>query len=231
MRIPALVKPRLTHAWPDNYKEAVALQGELRLRLVTEDKAGKLRLVAGADVSYSKKSEWIYAAVVLMSYPGLEVVEEAWAVGRATYPYIPGTLTFREGPMTLEAFARLKRRPDIILFDGQGIAHPREFGLACHMGLLLGIPSIGCAKSVLVGEYEDPDSKRGAASPLIYKGREVGRALRTRDGVKPVYVSVGHMVDLELACRVVLDCGAGYRLPEPTRRAHLLVNRIRAEAR
>jgi len=224
-----LVSPKLKHPWPDNYKDAVKLQEKLQGRIIAEGRIGKVRLVAGADVSYSKKSEWIYAAVVLMSYPELEVVEESWAVGKAAYPYIPGTLSFREGPVTLEAFRWLKKRPDVIMFDGQGIAHPRGFGLASHMGVLLGIPSIGCAKSVLIGEYKEPGRRRGASSPLVYEGREVGRALRTRDGVNPVYISIGHMVGLDFACQLALDCSAGYRIPEPTRRAHLLVNKIRLE--
>jgi deoxyribonuclease V len=224
-----LVRPKISHPWPDNYRDAVALQESLRGRLVTETVSRDIRLIAGADVSYSKGSDWIYSAVVLMSFPGLDVVEESWAVGKATYPYVPGTLSFREGPVTLEAFAGLKKRPDLLIFDGQGMAHPRGFGLACHMGLLMGIPSIGVAKSVLVGEYDEPGEMRGSASPMIYKGREVGRALRTRDNVNPVFVSIGHMVDLDFACRVVLLCGRGYRVPEPTRRAHLLVNKIRAE--
>ncbi len=226
-----MVRPRLDHPWPADYKEAVALQEELRPQLISENRVGDIRLVAGADVSYSKKSDHIYAAVTLMGLPGFEVVEEAWADGAASYPYIPGTLTFREGPVTLAAFGRLKGRPDVIIFDGHGMAHPRGFGLACHMGLLLGIPSIGCAKSVLVGGYEEPGYMRGSSSPLVYKGAEVGRALRTRDGVRPVFVSIGHMVDLDTACRVSLACAKGYRIPEPTRRAHILVNRMRTESR
>lgn len=224
-----MVSPKTSHPWPDNYADAVALQEKLRHNLVTDDQTSDIKLVAGADVSYSKKDVWIYAAVVVMRLPGLEVVEESWAVGKATYPYIPGTLSFREGPVTLKAFEGIKTLPDVIMFDGQGVAHPRGFGLACHIGLLLGIPSIGCAKSVLVGEYEEPASERGSYSPLVYKGEVVGRAVRTRNGVKPVFVSVGHMVGLDTACRVVLDCAGKYRLPEPTRLAHLLVNKVRAE--
>jgi len=222
-----LVRPAVRHRWPDNYADAVALQGKLRDRLVTDGAPDDVRLVAGVDVSYDKGSELYHAGVVVLGYPGLEVVEEAWASGRSSFPYIPGLLSFREGPISLEAFKKLRNRPDLVIFDGQGLAHPRGFGLACHIGLLLDIPSIGCAKSVLVGEYREPGKRRGSSSALEYRGETVGRALRTRDGVKPVYVSVGHRMTLEQACAYVLGCARGYRLPEPTRLAHLLVNRVR----
>src|SRR5512135_3607536 len=178
------------------------MQQRLRPLLLTSNETGEIKTVAGADVSYSKSSDVYYAAVILMSFPEMQVLEEAWAAGPAAFPYIPGLLTFREGPICLNAFRKLKATPDIVMFDGQGVAHPRGFGLASHMGVLLDIPSIGCAKSVLVGEYKEPGRKRGSASPLIYKGEEVGRALRTRDGVKPVFVSIGHKVDTDAACRL-----------------------------
>jgi len=189
----------------------------------------EVNLVAGADVSYSRTTDRYFAAVIVMRYPDMEVVEESTASGSSSFPYIPGLLTFREGPITLEAFRKLKHKPDVLIFDGQGVAHPRGFGIASHMGVLLGIPSVGCAKSVLVGDYKEPAKRRGSSSPLVYKGAEVGRALRTRDGVKPVYVSAGHMVDLSFACELVLKCSKGYRLPEPTRKAHILVNGKRVE--
>ncbi len=219
----------VVHPWPDNYKDAVSIQEMFKSHLITENRAGEIRTVAGADVSYSKGSDNYFAAVVVLDFPELAVIEESWAVGKSAFPYIPGLLTFREGPICIEAFRKLKNKPDLIVFDGHGVAHPRGFGLASHMGVLLGIPSIGCAKTVLVGEYEEPGRERGSFSSLAYKGAEVGRALRTRDGVKPVFVSIGHMVDLEFACRMALECGRGYRLPEPTRRAHILVNKIRTK--
>jgi endonuclease III related protein len=222
-----LVSQAVKHRWPKNYKSAVALQGKLRERLVTGKAPKDVRLVAGVDVSYDKGSELYHAGVVVLSYPGLEVVEEAWASGKSSFPYIPGLLSFREGPISLAAFKKLKHRPDLVIFDGQGFAHPRGFGLACHIGLLLDIPSIGCAKSVLVGQYKEPGKKRGSSSVLVYKGETVGRALRTRDSVKPVFVSVGHRMTLDAACAFVLGCAKGYRLPEPTRLAHLLVNMVR----
>ena len=224
-----MVRPKSVHPWPSGYREAVALQEKLRGRLVIGGGPAEVRLVAGADVSYSKGSDTYYAGVVVMAYPGLEVVEEAWASGKPSFPYIPGLLSFREGPITLAAFRKLKHTPDVIMLDGQGVAHPRGFGLASHIGLLLDIHSIGCAKSVLVGEYEEPGRERGAASPLVYKGGTVGMALRTRDNVKPVFVSPGHRVSIGRAVELVLGCGGGYRLPESTRRAHILVNRVRVE--
>ncbi len=218
---------KVAHPWPDNYKDAVSIQERVKSHLITETKTGEIRTVAGADVSYSKGSDSYFAAVVVLSFPGMQLIDESWAVGKSAFPYIPGLLTFREGPVCLEAFSKLKTEPDLIIFDGHGVAHPRGFGLASHMGVLLEIPSIGCAKTVLVGDYEEPEKTRGSSSSLAYKGSEVGRALRTRDNVKPVFVSIGHMVDLDFACGMVLDCAHGYRLPEPTRRAHILVNKMR----
>jgi endonuclease-3 related protein len=224
-----LVKPKYTHPWPDNYRDAVDIQEKYKSRLITVNRTKKIKYVAGADVSYSKGSDKIYSSVVVMAYPGMEVVEEAWAEGTSGFPYIPGVLSFREGPIVLEAFAKLRTKPDLLIFDGQGLAHPRGFGLASHMGVLLDIPAIGCAKTVLVGEYDEPDASRGSKSPMVYKGNTVGIALRTKDTVNPVFVSVGHKVDLKFACKAVLECAKGYRLPEPTRRAHILVNKIRKE--
>ncbi len=214
---------------PRNYKEAVRIQERLKPRLVLEDKTGPVHLVAGADVSYDKGSDNFHAAVVVLKFPELETIEEARASGKAPFPYIPGLLSFREGPIVIKALGKLKNRPDVILVDGHGVAHPRGFGIASHIGVLTGIPSIGCAKSVLVGEFREPARMRGSTSPLVYKNIEVGRALRTKEKVKPVFVSVGHMTSLDRACEIVLGCCAKYRLPEPARRAHILVNKIRKE--
>jgi len=188
-----------------------------------------VRLVAGADISYDRGSHRYFAAVVLLALPGLAVVEEATARGKSPFPYIPGLLSFREGPLLLRAFARLRRRPDLALFDGHGIAHMRGIGIASHLGLLLDVPSIGCAKSRLVGEHDEPGPKVGDWTPLRYEGRRVGAVLRTRKGTKPIFVSIGHRVGLPQAIRWTLACGGGYRVPEPTRRAHLLANRLRRE--
>jgi len=162
----------------------------------------------------------MYASVVVCELPSLRVAEAAWAVRGARFPYIPGLFSFREVPPLLAAFARLERRPDVLLFDGQGWAHPRRFGLACHAGLLLGRPSVGCAKSILVGRHAELGRARGSRADMIHEGEVVGAAVRTREGVKPVYVSIGHRADLSSAVSLVLEVTPKLRLPEPLRLAH-----------
>ncbi len=166
-------------------------------------------------------------AVVVMEWPGLEVMEEAWVIAEVRYPYIPGLLSFREIPLLLEAFRRVRSSVDLIFVDGQGIAHPRKMGLAAHIGLLLDMPTIGCAKKALVGEAEEPGEEKGAVSPLLYRGEQVGVMLRTRRGVKPLVVSPGHRMEVDRAWHFVLLATRRFRLPEPTRRAHLLAQRIK----
>lgn len=219
------------HRWDVTYQEAVALQEELRERLIlTEDALREPpRWVAGADVSYERRSDLFHAAVILLRYADLTPIEEATVSARVLFPYIPGLLTFREGPPLLAAFERLHRRPDLVFFDGQGIAHPRGFGLAAHLGLLLDLPAIGCAKSLLVGSHGDVGEKRGSWTELLYRTRRVGAAVRTRDRVRHVYVSQGHRITLERAVALALGCCRGYRIPEPVRLAHLAVNRLRLE--
>ncbi len=213
-----------------DYKTAVAIQADLRGRLVlSDDGPADIRIVAGADISCSKGDDRVYAAAVLLDAATLDVVEEAGWSGRVTFPYIPGLLTFREGPALLCAFEKLQRRPDMVLFDGQGVAHPRGFGLAAHMGLILGLPSVGCAKTRLIGAFEEPGGRRGQQAPLILNGGVIGTVLRTKDRVKPIFVSQGHRVSLERAADVVLQCTRRYRIPEPVRRAHILVNRMRVK--
>jgi deoxyribonuclease V len=182
-------------------------------------------------VSYDKKDNRFHAAVILMEFPQLTVIEEVTASGLARFPYIPGMLTFREGPILTEAFAKLRNRPDLVIFDGQGVAHPRGFGLAAHMGLLLDIPAIGCAKTRLCGEYAEPRTDITSCSKLTYDGRTIGMVVRTRTGVKPVFVSVGHRISLKCAVEWVLRTCRGYRLPEPTRQAHILVNQVRCQGK
>jgi deoxyribonuclease V len=215
------------HPWRVSYREAVGLQESLRGRLRIEPLARGPRLVAGADVAYSRATHRMYAAVVVVALPSLEAVETAEAASPARFPYIPGLFTFREVPPLLGAFERLRSRPDALLFDGHGLAHPRRFGLACHAGLLLGTPSLGCAKSRLVGRHADVGGARGARADLVCDGEVVGAALRTRDGVKPVYVSVGHLVDLDSAIDLVLATTRRYRIPEPLRLAHHATTALR----
>lgn len=218
------------HPWRLDYKKAIQVQETLRERLILKKPTGKICTVAGADVSYDKQSDLFFAGVIVFKLgKHLERVEERTAVGKARFPYIPGLLSFREAPILLKAFNKLKIHPDIILFDGQGIAHPRHFGLASHLGLILDRPSIGCAKSRLVGEYGDVENVIGVYSKLFYKNEVVGVVLRTKVNTKPIFVSPGHKTNLAFAIRIALKTCCGYRIPEPIRQAHLLVNKLRRE--
>lgn len=210
---------------------AEASRLQLRLRSLLElDRALDPRgvgLVAAADVSHGRGDDRTYAAVVVCRYPGLEVVETVTGSTAVGFPYVPGLLAFREAPAVLELMGRLGEPPDVLLVDGHGIAHPRGFGIASHIGLLIGIPTIGVAKSVLVGEYREPARRRGSSTRLVHEGRTVGRAVRTRQGIKPVYVSPGNLVDIDSCARFALSCCRGYRMPEPSRAAHILSNEAR----
>jgi len=219
------------HPWQVDYRTAVAIQEDLRRRLVLKDRAPrKIRRIAGADISSSRDDNRAYAAVIVLDAETLETLEEVSCAGEVVFPYIPGLLTFREGPILLDAFRKLSSDPDAILFDGQGIAHPRGLGLAAHMGVLLDLPAVGCAKTRLIGTFAEPGWRRGSRSPLLHEGREIGAVLRTRDGVKPLFVSPGHKVSLDRAVEIVLACTGRYRIAEPIRRAHMLVGRMRKEA-
>ena len=218
------------HPWTKNYAKAVQIQRELSNALIFKKDHGKICTIAGADVSYDKYSDRVFAAVIVFrGNKNLEKIEEATAIEKARFPYIPGLLSFREAPVLLKSFKKLKTEPDIILFDGQGIAHPRFFGLASHLGLILDKPAIGCAKSCLVGEYSAVENAVGAYSSLIYKDKRVGVALRTKLNTNPADVSVGHKTSLSFATRFVLKACRGYRIPEPVRQAHLLVNKLRVQ--
>ncbi len=219
------------HSWPATAGEAVALQRSLaeRVRCVAEDDFLPT-LVAGVDVSHARHGQRLFAGVVVLRLPELELVASASFEGDASFPYIPGLLSFRELPPLLQAFRQLPLRPDLVLVDGQGIAHPRRLGLASHLGLWLDLPTIGCAKSRLCGEHGPAGVRKGDRVPLLLAGEEVGGLLTTRDRVKPLYVSPGHRISLAAALPLVLACVGRYRLPEPTRRAHLLVNELRRQA-
>jgi deoxyribonuclease V len=215
------------HRWDLDPTEAVALQRELAGRVETHTPLVPCKLVAGADVSYNRFSPIFYAAVVVLRTDDWTVVEEQGAVRESPFPYIPGLLSFREAPVLLEAFAKLETVPDAVMCDGQGIAHPRRLGLASHVGLWLDLPCVGCAKSLLTGKYKEPGKKASSLAPLVDRGEVVGDVVRTKDNVKPLFVSAGHKIDLPSAVRLVLEACQGYRLPEPTRQAHLHVNALR----
>lgn len=222
------MRSRRLHTWDVTPAEAVRLQGTLRRGIVSRDEVPReVRTVAAMDVSYDRRSPWVYAAVVVLRVPAFEVADQAVVRSRARFPYLPGLLSFREAPAGLLAWARLRTRPDCLLCDGHGYAHPRRFGLACHFGLLVDLPTIGCAKSVLVGQYREPGQRKGSLSDLVHEDEIVGAAVRTRDATSPVFVSAGHRVSLATAVATVLSCSPRYRIPEPIRQAHALVNRIR----
>ena len=209
------------HSWKVSTARARDIQKGLAERVSRVYEVINPRLIAGADISVNRVAGVATGAVVVLSYPGLELVESSIVEGELELPYIPGLLSFRESPLILAACEKLTLTPDLILVDGQGIAHPRRLGLACHLGLFLNTPTIGCAKSRLCGSHEVPGSEPGDYTELMDGGEIIGAALRTRLGVKPVYVSIGHKVDLQAAVHWVLACCRGYRLPEPTRLAHL----------
>lgn len=214
--------------WDVTPTEAVALQRRLRELLVLQPPAGlKVERVAGADISTEKGNDTGYGGIVVLDAATLAPVAQSGAAVVLTFPYVPGLLSFRELPIVKAAWERLTVRPDVVIFDGQGTAHPRRMGIACHGGLLFGVPSIGCAKSLLVGTYGKLGDARGSTSPITHKGEVVGMAVRTRKGVQPVYVSPGHLMDLATAVDLVLKVSPKYREPETTRHAHRLVNALR----
>jgi deoxyribonuclease V len=214
------MKARDLHPWDVTPQEAIRIQSRLRGAIIREGDPGDIKMIAGVDISV--KDETACAAVLVLTYPRMEPVEEQVIKKRVRFPYIPGLLSFRETPAILEAFERLRCVPDLIIVDGQGIAHPRRLGIASHLGLLLEVPTIGCAKTRLLGQHPEPDRRAGCYSWLMDGEEIIGAAVRTKDGTKPVYVSVGHKLGLESAIKYVLGCCRGYRLPEPTRLADIL---------
>lgn len=214
----------MTPDWNLSPAEAVALQRELAPLVLREDRLGAVRRVAGIDVGFEAGGTVTRAAVAVLDFPSLALVEQAVARRPTTFPYVPGLLSFREAPAVLEALARLATPPGLILYDGQGLAHPRRFGIACHVGLLTKIPTIGVAKTRLVGRCEEPGRERGAWAPLTDRGEAIGAVLRTRAGVAPLFVSIGWGVSLPTAIRWVLACAPKFRLPQTTRQAHRLAS-------
>jgi deoxyribonuclease V len=217
------------HPWDLEPAAAVALQRQLADRIDTRTPVTRCELLAGADVSYNRFSSRFFAGVVVLRLPDYTIVERKGAVRESPFPYIPGLLSFREAPVLLDAFARLESEPDAIMCDGQGLAHPRRLGIACHLGLWLDRPCFGCAKSLLTGHYKEPGPRAGSLSPLVDRKEVVGEVVRTKDNVQPVFVSAGHKIDLPSAVRLTLASCRGYRIPEPTRQAHLYVNQLRRE--
>lgn len=214
----------LRHEWPTDSKGAIALQNTLHSEIVLEDRLDPVHRVAGIDVGFEQDGQVTRAAVAVLNFPDLTLQE--WAIARrpTTFPYIPGLLSFREIPAVLDALEQIAHLPQIILCDGQGIAHPRRFGIACHVGVLTGLPTIGVAKSRLIGTYTEPAIEKGAWEPLYHSGNTIGAVLRTRRNTKPLYISPGHRISLPTALAYVQRCTTKYRLPETTRFAHRLAS-------
>lgn len=210
------------HVWTLTPRQAIAVQRDLADRVVRHDDFGSLRTVAGVDVAYGRRLGPARAAVVVLSYPDLAPRAEAAATLPVEFPYVPGLLTFREAPAAVAALKDLVEPPDVLMCDGQGLAHPRRFGFASHLGVFLDLPSVGVAKSRLTGDYDEPGPEPGAWTALSDRGEIIGAVVRTRRGSKPLFVSIGHRIGLASAIALVLACGRGYRLPEPTRLADRL---------
>lgn len=217
------------HRWDLTPPAAARLQLEMRGRLKKEKDFGAIRTVAGADIALSARGREAmgYAGVIVYSFPDLKELERQSAQRPLTFPYVPGLLVFREGPALLDAFAKLRTEPDLLLFDAHGYSHPRRFGLACHLSVVLDKPGIGMAKSLLVGDYREPPDRVGAWTPLVDAQETIGAVLRTRKGVRPVFISIGHRVNLEAAVELALACTDGTRIPKPTREADHFVEQLK----
>ena len=209
------------HQWDVSAAQAKEIQMSLARMIVTESKGITPYLIAGVDMSAPRSNDTAWGAAVVLSYPRLDLVEVEVVEAKIGFPYIPGLLSFRECPVILAACEKLNNAPDLVLVDGQGLAHPRRLGFASHLGLFLDLPTIGCAKSILCGSHQPVENKPGSYSELLDDGEVIGAALRTRSGAKPIYVSIGHKIDLDSALHWVMECCRDYRLPEPTRLAHL----------
>ena len=213
-----------SHPWVKTVGEAKVIQEQLRHQVINTDELGEVKYVAGVDLGFKNNYTISQAAIAILTYPELELVEQAIARIPTTFPYVPGYLSFREIPAIMEAFRQLKTIPDLILCDGQGYAHPRRLGLACHLGVLLDMPTIGVAKSWLIGTHEAVPLEKGSWQPLLDKGETIGVVLRSRTKVKPIYVSIGHKISLPTAINYVMGCLTKYRLPETTRWADKLAS-------
>ena len=223
------MKTKNLHSWNLTYVQARDLQAGLAKQVRFTPIRKFPKIIAGLDCAFSKDEKNIYAVVVVMKLPDFEIIETVFAKSKVKFPYIPGLLSFREAPVCLKAIKKLKNVPDCFIVDGQGLAHPRRFGIACHIGLLIDKPTIGCAKSRLIGEFKKLLTQKGSASPLMDGDEIIGAVVRTRKNVKPVFVSVGNKCTLDDAVKIVLDCSPKYRLPEPSRLAHQLVSKAKLQ--
>jgi deoxyribonuclease V len=214
------------HSWKVNLEEAIHIQENLRDHLILKKTFSRVKTVGGGDVAYSKNSNLLFGAIIVLSFPDMETLDIATAYGKVFFPYLSGLFSFREGPILIKAFQRLNVKPDVMIFDGQGIAHPRGFGLASHMGLWFDLPSIGCTKRPLLSGFSSPGPSKGSFKLIKREGKEVGAVLRTKDKVKPVFISPGHRIDLMTSIQLILETCQGFRTPEPLRRAHQLSRKM-----
>ncbi len=218
---------KIPHTWTTDIQEEKSIQNKLKNKLITKDNFGEIKLIAGIDVGFEEDGHLTRAAVALLTWPNLEIVDRIVSRGPTVFPYIPGFLSFREIPQIITALSHLKTLPNLLICDGHGIAHPRQMGIASHLGVITGLPSIGAAKSILVGSHKDVAQEKGAWQPLIYKNQTIGVALRTRKNVKPMYISLGHRISLETAVDFIMKGTTKYRLPEATRWAHKLASLLK----
>ncbi len=223
------MKDQLFHSWQADFKQAKIIQEELAKKVRINKLPSPIKKIAGFDVSYLKSQNLLIGGMVVISFPTLEVIETRIQTSPISFPYVPGYLSFREAPVLLDLITTYKKKIDLFLFDGHGIAHPRGLGIAAHIGVLIDKPSLGCAKKKLVGIFEPLANHRGAAVNLNYQGKTIGKVLRTKTGIKPVFVSIGHRTDLQQGVDLILSCCRKYRLPEPLRLAHQLVTTWRKE--
>jgi deoxyribonuclease V len=214
------------HSWKVSEKEAIRIQETLRDRIILKNTLLKVQTIGGADVAYSKSENLLFGAIVVLSFPHIEILDAATSDGKVPFPYIPTLLSFREGPILIKTFKKLKIKPDVIIVDGQGIAHPRGMGLASHMGLWFDLPSIGCAKTPLLDEFISPGPTRGSFEWIRRERKKVGAVLRTKEKVKPLFISPGHRIDLMTSIQLILESCKGFRFPEPLRKAHQITREI-----
>jgi deoxyribonuclease V len=215
---------------PPEYSEAIAIQKELRDKVISTNGFDNIKTVAGADLAILKDQNKLVCAIIVFSYPDLIEIERVWEVVDENFPYIPGLLAFREGPAIIRTYNKLKQKPDVLIFDGHGIAHPRGFGIACYVGVLLDISTMGIGKKKLYGTYQEPEDKPGSYESLFSKdGEQIGVVLKTKNKTKPVFVSIGHKIDLATSKKIAITCSRGYRIPEPTRLADKYVTELKRE--
>ncbi len=215
------------HSWKVTAKEAILIQEGLKDKIILKKDFSKVETVGGGDVAYSKNGDRLFGAIAVLSFPDMEVLDMATADGKILFPYVPGLLSFREGPILIKTFEKLKRTPDVMVFDGQGIAHPRGMGLASHIGLWLDLPAVGCAKTPLLKDFANPALTKGSFEWIHHEGKKVGAVLRTKEKVKPLFVSPGYRIDLTTSIQLILESCRRFRIPEPLRKAHHITRLLR----